>query len=145
MNRRHEKILEIIKKNNIETQVELADMLNSMGFNVTQATVSRDITRLNIIKVASGSGKIYAQAKDELKIQDELMSVLTRSVISVETAQNILVVKTNVGLAMGVATCIDRLRFSAMLGSVAGDDTIISVFQDERHAAAARKKLISFI
>ncbi len=124
---RHRKIIELIEKYEIETQEELAGYLKETGFSVTQATVSRDIRELKLSKVPSGSGKQkYAVLKhDESRMGDKYSRVLRDGFVSMDMAQNILVVKTVSGMAMAVAAALDALKFSEVVGCIAGDDTIM--------------------
>ncbi len=124
---RHRKIVEIIEKYDVETQEELAGYLKEAGFVVTQATVSRDIRELKLSKVPSGSGKqkyvIFRQ--DDSYMGDKYIRVLRDGFVSMDMAQNILVVKTVSGMAMAVAAAIDALKFAEVVGCIAGDDTIM--------------------
>ena len=124
---RHRKIIELIEKYEIETQEELAGYLKETGFSVTQATVSRDIRELKLSKVPSGSGKQkYAVLKhDESRMGDKYSRVLRDGFVSMDMAQNILVVKTVSGMAMAVAAALDALKFSEVVGCIVGDDTIM--------------------
>lgn len=126
-NYRHQKIMEIIQSNEVETQDDLAMLLRKAGFSVTQATVSRDIKQLNLSKVTSRSGKqcYGVSAKKEAVQGDRLVSILKAGFVSMENAQNILVIKTVSGMAMAVAAAIDALSISKMVGCIAGDDTIM--------------------
>lgn len=125
--KRQEKILQLISQMDIETQEELADRLTELGFQVTQATVSRDIRELNLTKVSNGKGKQkYAVLKnDDKHLSDKLLRVLKEGFVSMDMAQNILVVKTVSGMAMAVAAALDALELHEIVGSIAGDDTIM--------------------
>ena len=109
--RRHNKILEIISEKDIETQEELAEELKKAGFDVTQATVSRDIKILKLIKMqgVSGTYKYAVSSKESKDINDKLSSILANAAISVENVDNFVVVKTLTGSAMAVAEAIDTL------------------------------------
>ena len=123
---RHSKIVELIGKNEIETQEELADYLNQAGFAVTQATVSRDIRELKLTKVQSESGKQrYMVLQNQGSFSDKYIRILRDGYLSMDMAQNILVIKTVSGMAMAVAAALDALHFSEMVGCIAGDDTIM--------------------
>lgn len=126
-NYRHQKIMEIISKTEVETQEELSHLLARAGFNVTQATVSRDIRQLNLRKVPSASGRqCYApSASKETFGPDRLVGILAAGFVSMEAASNILVIKTVSGMAMAVAAAIDALSIPKMVGCIAGDDTIM--------------------
>jgi len=123
---RHSKIVELIGKYEIETQEELADYLNQAGFAVTQATVSRDIRELKLTKVQSESGKQrYMVLQNQGSFSDKYIRILRDGYLSMDMAQNILLIKTVSGMAMAVAAALDALHFSEMVGCIAGDDTIM--------------------
>ena len=124
---RHKAIVDIIKKYNVETQEELAGYLKDAGFIVTQATVSRDIRELKLSKVPIGGGrqKYVIIQHDESHMEDKFIRVLKDGFVSMDMAQNILVVKTVSGMAMAVAAAIDSLKFHEVVGCIAGDDTIM--------------------
>lgn len=124
---RHRQIIDIINKYDVETQEELANYLKEAGFEVTQATVSRDIRELKLTKVSNGKGKqryIVLNQKDA-HMEDRFIRVLRDGFVSMDMAQNILVVKTVAGMAMAVAAAIDALQFTEVVGCIAGDDTIM--------------------
>lgn len=133
---RHAKILEIIDNNVIETQEELADKLKEQGMDVTQATVSRDIKDLRLIKVMSSDGKYrYATfTQSENQVSNRLTTILTEAYVSSDYANNIVVVKTLAGMAQAAASAIDSLKWQEILGSIAGDDTLIIVCRAEKIA-----------
>ena len=126
---RQNKIVEIIRKYHVETQEELADYLQKAGFAVTQATVSRDIRELKLTKVPTESGRskyaIHQGATSALN--DKLVRVLRDAYISMDKAQNILVIKTVQGMAMAVAAALDNMNIQGFMGCIAGDDTIFCV------------------
>ncbi len=125
--RRQERIIEIIKGNVIETQEELCDRLIEEGYNVTQATISRDIRQLKLTKISMADGRqryavLEGQPSD---LGQKYIRVLRDGFISVESAENIIVIKTVPGMAMAVAAAIDALEIEGIAGSIAGDDTIM--------------------
>ena len=124
---RHAKIIELIHKYHIETQEELAAYLNQEGFQVTQATVSRDIRDLKLMKVPSeGGGQRYAVHQGgQSGMNEKYMRVLREGFVSMDMAQNILVIKTVSGMAMAVCAAIDAMNWNEVVGSIAGDDTIM--------------------
>ena len=124
---RHAKIIELIGKYHIETQEELADYLNREGFKVTQATVSRDIRDLKLTKIPAENGKQkYALHQESGNgMSEKYIRVLRDGYMSMDMAQNILVIKTVSGMAMAVAAALDALKFSEVVGCIAGDDTIM--------------------
>lgn len=123
---RHIKILSIIKEKEIHTQEELAEILIHEGYNVTQATVSRDIKDLKLIKETNSEGKsIYKTGRNNGDvISERLITVLRQSYISSDTASNLLVVKTLPGMAQAAASAIDAYEFPNLVGTIAGDDTV---------------------
>lgn len=124
---RHAKIVELIMTHDIETQEELADYLNAAGFPTTQATVSRDIRDLKLTKVPTGNGRqkyMILRTPDE-DLSEKYRRVLKDGYISMDMAQNILVVKTISGMAMAVAAAIDAMNWNEVVGCIAGDDTIM--------------------
>lgn len=124
---RQTKMLELIKKYDIETQEELSAYLEKEGFQVTQATVSRDIRELKLTKVAVGNGrqKYVALLETSEDLSEKYARVFRDGFVSLDVAQNILVVKTISGMAMAVAASIDALGLHEIVGSIAGDDTIM--------------------
>lgn len=137
--KRHIKILEIIEKNEITTQEELANELNLLGFEVTQATVSRDIKDLRLVKTTtvSGDSKYIIQNETKIIISRRLLTVLRQSYISSECAQNILIIKTLPGMAGAAASAIDNLNIEEIVGTIAGDDTIMSITKSKEDALSA--------
>lgn len=129
---RHKKMLEIIENREIETQEELSDELRKQGLNVTQATVSRDIKELRLIKVLTKDGRYkYATLNSQDNfLSDRLVKILKNSVISIDYAGNILVVKTLTGSAQAAAAAIDAVGLEEVVGTIAGDDTIFLVIKD---------------
>ena len=132
-NERQAKILEIIKAEPIETQEQLQQSLCDMGIVCTQATISRDIKQLHLIKEPIGQGKYrYAISiqRKRLNIADKLRTIFRESIISVDYAQNIVVLKTMSGLAGAAATALDSMRISGLMGSLAGSDTVLLIVRD---------------
>ena len=125
---RQRKILEIIQKNEVETQEDLASLLQGEGFAVTQATVSRDILELKLFKVQSENGgqKYAVLEQEEEQAGNRYVRVLHDAFLSAETAQNLLVVKTVSGMAMAAAAALDAMDFPEIVGCIAGDDTIFA-------------------
>lgn len=140
---RHGKIIEIIEKNDVETQEELAGKLRESGFQVTQATVSRDIRELKLSKVPTGSGsqKYVVLKQDDSHMGDKYIRVLRDGFTSMDTAQNILVIRTVSGMAMAVAAALDALKFSEIVGCIAGDDTIFAAVHSAEEATALIDKI----
>ena len=125
-NKRQKKILELIVRYEIGTQEELMEKLRESGFDVTQATVSRDIREMGLVKVAAAGGRQkYESARPVNEEQNRFIRVLRDSVQSVDQAQNILVIRTGSGMAMAAAAALDHLAFPEIVGCIAGDDTIM--------------------
>lgn len=125
--KRQAKILELIRRNDIETQEELSDRLEQEGFQVTQATVSRDIRELKLTKVALSNGrqKYTAIMEQDENLSEKYTRVFKDGFVSMDMAQNILVIKTVSGMAMAVAAALDAMHLHEIVGCIAGDDTIM--------------------
>lgn len=125
--KRQVKILELIQKNDIETQEELLDYLEGEGYRVTQATVSRDIRELKLTKVAMKNGrqKYAVLAENTKDMIEKYTRIFQSGFVSMDMAQNILVVKTVPGMAMAAAAALDSMECHEIVGSIAGDDTIM--------------------
>lgn len=141
--KRQELIVDLIQRQNIETQEELAEALRNMGFQVTQATVSRDIKELHLIKAASAdNGYKYAlPEKKENGLNDKLIRILTDSLVSVDYAGHMIVVKTLSGSANIAAEALDTLKWPEILGTIAGDNTIFIVVRSGQDAAAIADRI----
>ena len=140
---RHRKIVEIIEKRDVETQEELAGYLKEAGFAVTQATVSRDIRELKLSKVPTGGGKqkYVILKQDDSHMGDKYIRVLRDGFISMDMAQNILVIKTVSGMAMAVAAAIDAMHLHEIVGCIAGDDTIMCAVRSVDDTIAVMSRL----
>ena len=132
-NGRQKKILEIISDKEVETQEELITRLREQGFKATQATISRDIKELKIIKISADNGhyKYVQSASDDPKATAKFDNVLRETVLSVRYGGTMVVVKTFTGMAMAAATAIDAMQMNCILGTIAGDDTIFIAVEDE--------------
>lgn len=123
---RHSKIVELIGRYEIETQEDLAERLNEAGYRVTQATVSRDIRELKLTKIQSENGRQrYVVMQSQGTFSDKYIRILKDGFLSMDMAQNILVIKTVSGMAMAVAAALDAIHFHEIVGCIAGDDTIM--------------------
>lgn len=144
---RQSKILELINKYDIETQEELAEWLMKEGYNVTQATVSRDIRELKLTKVAMDGGrqKYMAMQKTEPGLSEKYTRVLRDGFVSMDMAQNILVIKTVSGMAMAVAAALDALQMNSIVGCIAGDDTIMCAIRTAEETVSVMEKLSKII
>lgn len=142
-NARQKKILELIEQYDIDTQETLIERLLEVGVSVTQTTVSRDIKDLKLVKGMTSRGTykyIVPEAKHDNNVPI-LNSALTDAVVKIEAARNIVVVKTFPGMANALAVCVDSLEQAHIVGSVAGDDTILLVIKDDDMAKAVEEKL----
>jgi transcriptional regulator of arginine metabolism len=144
---RHAKILEIINSKDIETQEELAEELKNSGMDVTQATVSRDIKELKLIKVLANSGKYkYASISPMEKfLSDKLVNVFSQTVLSVENIDKFIVVKTISGSASVAGEAIDTLNFDGIAGTIAGDNTIFILVRTQEQANLLVQKIKKMI
>lgn len=142
-NARQQKILELIEKYDIDTQELMIEKLGEAGINATQTTISRDIRELKLVKAISGSGVyryVLPTAKKEISAP-VLNSALTESVTEIVAAGNIVVVKTYPGMANALAVCVDSLEKPHIIGSVAGDDTILLVVKNDEVASEVAQEL----
>ncbi len=134
---RQSKILQLIEQYDIETQMELTEHLNQFGFSATQATVSRDIKELRLVKTLAKNGKSkYAVSRGaaESGFSGKLLTIFREGVISYDRAQNIVVIKTMPGLASAACSALDGMDNSDLVGTIAGDDTGFLVMRDNRAA-----------
>ena len=138
---RHQKIKELVEQFEIETQEELADRLRGAGYAVTQATVSRDIRELKLSKIAMGDGrqKYTILIHSDHYLSDKYIRVLKDGFVSMDMAQNILVIKTVSGMA--VAAAIDAMKLKEIVGSIAGDDTIMMAVRTVEDTQEVIKKI----
>lgn len=144
---RQSKILDLINKYDVETQEELADWLMKEGYNVTQATVSRDIRELKLTKVAMDGGrqKYITIQRTEPGMSEKYSRVLRDGFVSMDMAQNILVIKTVSGMAMAVAAALDALQMNSIVGCIAGDDTILCAIRTTQETVTVMEKLNKII
>lgn len=140
--KRHQKILKIIGDKDIKTQEQLTDELKHMGFMVTQATVSRDIKELGLIKLPLSDGSYkYAVTKDEKNKNAEHLAFFSGSVISVQSAMHTIVVKCHSGMANAVAASLDSVIGHEVVGTIAGDDTLLIIAETPAKAEEMASKL----
>ena len=140
---RHAKIIELISQRDIETQEELAEYLTEAGFKVTQATVSRDIRDLKLTKISvdGGKQKYVILKQDESDINEKNIRVLRDGFLSMDMAQNILVIKTVSGMAMAVAAAVDAMDWKEVVGCIAGDDTIMCAIRSIEETEIVMEKI----
>ena len=140
--KRQEAILELVKKFEIETQEELAEKLNKSGFSVTQATISRDIRELKLTKIQRGAKQVYAAlTENKYSNSNKYIDILKHSFVSMDMAQNILVIKTASGTAMALATALDSLHWDEIVGTIAGDDTVMCAIRTVEDTKKLMKRL----
>ena len=141
--RRQAKIIELISQNDIETQEELQQLLNEHGYEVTQATISRDIKELRLVKDLSAKGRyVYSTGKKSVeKINHRAGGIFNETIISYDYALNTVVIKCFPGMANAVCAAIDSMNLNEILGSIAGDDTIFILCRSEETAALFTNKL----
>lgn len=141
--KRQDKILELIREHDVETQEELADLLQQAGYQVTQATVSRDIRELRLTKASvTGKGQKYiALQRGESGMDERYVRVLRDAFVSMDMAQNILVIHTVSGMAMAVGAALDAMKIEGIVGSIAGDDTIMCAIRTTEQTAEVMQRI----
>lgn len=144
---RQKKIIELVEAYDVETQEELAEYLKQAGYQVTQATVSRDIRELKLSKLPAGRGrqKYIFVKQEEAQPGDKYIRVLREGFVSMDMAQNILVIKTVSGMAMAVAAAIDTMKLKEIVGSIAGDDTIMMAVRTVEETKVLMEKIRSML
>lgn len=144
---RHAKIIELISQYDIETQEELAEYLNQEGFKVTQATVSRDIRDLKLTKVPyeGGRQKYAVHQTVETEMNEKYIRILRDGYVSMDMAQNILVIKTVAGMASAVCAALDAMKWNEIVGSIAGDDTIMCAIRSVDDTVKVMDKISKII
>ena len=144
---RQEAILRVISQYEVETQQELAQRLKEEGFEVTQATVSRDIRDMKLSKMPTGEGhqKYVRFHNDEKHLSGKYVNVLKDGFVSIDMAQNILVVKTVSGMAMAVAAAIDAMKYPEIVGSIAGDDTIMMAVRTVEDTKSLMNQILQLV
>lgn len=144
---RQSKILEIIANNEIETQDELVQALRELQYDVTQATVSRDIKELGLIKIMSESKKYkYAYVEtNEQQISNKVVGIYKECVITVKLAQNLVVVKTLKGFASAISSYIDKMNLEKLIGTCFGDDTVMCIAENNKDANFIYEKLANIL
>lgn len=140
---RHAKIVELVNKYDIETQEELADRLKEEGFQITQATVSRDIRDLKLTKVPTDAGrqKYVVHKATENALRDKYIRIMKDGFVSMDMAMNILVIKTVSGMAMAVGAAIDEMHWREVVGCIAGDDTIMCAIRTVEDTGIVMEKI----
>lgn len=149
-NQRHEKIIDIISNKDVETQEELADELRNSGFDVTQATVSRDIKLLKLIKVSTNNGSykygvLGTKDMEEVQKIEKYKTIISSSVLSMESIDKTLVLRTLPGAASVVAEVIDSLNIQDIAGTIAGDNTVFTLVRNENSLKLIQYKINKLI
>ncbi|SFS92991.1 transcriptional regulator AhrC/ArgR [Marininema halotolerans] len=144
---RHIKIREIITTLDIETQEDLVIQLRKAGYNVTQATVSRDIKELHLVKVPTNNGsyKYSLPADNRFNPHQKLKRMMTEAFVGIDRSENLLVMKTMPGNANAIAELLDKLDWSDLLGTIAGDNTILIICRDKERAPQVETRLIDML
>ena len=145
---RHEAIIQIISEKEIETQNQLLEALQELGIRTTQATLSRDIKTLHLTKAINGNNRyVYTipEKNEDLVSLDRLLKIFRECVVSYDTAQNILVIKTLPGLASAACSAFDNMQVDHLVGTIAGDDTAFMLFKDAEYASAFRQRIDSIL
>ena len=148
-NNRQTMILDIIAKENVETQEQLLEHLRQRGINSTQATISRDIKQLHLVKAPAGQGKYRYAVSDhgsKIHVADKLQTIFRESIVNVDYAQNLVVIHTMSGLANGAAAALDGMEIDQLIGTLAGDDTVLLIMRDSESAvelASSIKAMLS--
>lgn len=145
--KRHSEILKLITEHDIDTQEELLRLLKAEGYNVTQATVSRDINELNLIKALTSDGSYkYHLSRGSVSpdLKNKYISILSDCVISADFAGNTAVVKCHNGMAQAACAAIDGMKFDSVVGTLAGDDTIFVLFKTESNALEFTERISDF-
>ncbi|MEI3606771.1 transcriptional regulator ArgR [Pseudogracilibacillus sp. SE30717A] len=145
--KRHIKIKEIISENDIETQDELVNRLKNLGFKVTQATVSRDIKELHLVKVPSSTGRYKYSTPTEHRFnpQDKLKRLIMEAFVSIDHASHFIVLKTLPGNAHALGVIIDDLDWEEIMGSICGDDTCLIICRTEENAREIEQRFLNLL
>lgn len=138
---RHEAIIDLVRNHEIENQSELAYKLSELGYEVTQATVSRDIQKLNLIKVKSNGKFKYAVVETADNFSEKYVRIIRETIKSMDVAKNLVIVKTQSGMAMATAAALDGLQLDEIVGSLAGDDAIFVATKSDDKAMLLMNKI----
>lgn len=142
---RQEKILELIEQYEISTQEELTAMLNDLGYKTTQATVSRDIKALKLRKIPGLNGQRYIVPDESSDSRSKYLRIFSDGLVGMDQAANLAVIKTIPGMAMAVAAALDELHLKEIVGSIAGDDTIMCACRSELDASSLLFRIRSLL
>jgi transcriptional regulator of arginine metabolism len=144
---RQVKILELIREQDVETQEELSDLLRKAGYQVTQATVSRDIRELKLTKVSvNGSRQKYVSYSNRPEdMSNKYVTILREGFVSIDAAMNLIVIKTVSGMAMAVAAALDAMEWQEIMGCIAGDDTIMCALHNENETSVVRDRILKIM
>lgn len=143
---RQAKIIELVGKFDIETQEDLCSRLIKEGYDVTQATVSRDIRSLKLTKISTSDGRsVYRSMHEDADAGEKRMNIFKNAFVSMDAAQNILVIKTIPGLAMAIGSALDNLNYREIVGCIAGDDTLFVATREADDCVELMKKLAKIV
>lgn len=145
---RQKEMIRIVTQKVIETQAQLTSELSRRGYKATQATISRDIKKLGLLKVHIGSGRYrytFPRGNERVNVQDRLRRVFHDSVIKVDASENLILIRTLPGTANAVASCIDQSNWEEILGTVAGDDTILVIVRNKERVGYVMGQLESML
>lgn len=145
--KRHLKIREIITENDVETQDELVAYLKNLGFNVTQATVSRDIKEMHLVKVPSETGRYKYSPPTEQRYNpvEKLKRFIMEAFVSIDHANHFVVLKTLPGNAHSIGVLVDDLNWEEIMGTICGDDTCLIICRTEKNAAEIESRIINML
>ena len=142
---RQKLILEYIEGHNVSTQEEIMNMLSSKGYKVTQATISRDIKELKLVKDHYGKNQTRYSVSEINNQTDNFRTIFVRSVLSVETAMNIVVIKCYAGTANAACVALDNAEIEGYVGAIAGDDTIFAACKDNAYAISVKDTIVQML
>lgn len=142
---RQEKIIELVSQHDVETQEDLAKLLVQAGYQVTQATVSRDIRALRLEKVSDGKKSKYIYPENKVSDQKKYLGIFKDGYVRMDQAANLVVIKTAAGMAMAVAAALDHLNLEEIIGTIAGDDTIMCATSSNKEAELAIRKISAML
>ena len=146
--KRQQEILEIVAQRDIDTQEQLLEELKARGVTTTQATISRDIKQLHLVKAPAGQGKYRYAVSDhgsKIHVADKLQTIFRESIVNVDFAQNLVVIHTMSGLANGAAAALDGMKIDQLIGTLAGDDTVLLIMRDNESAAELATSIKSML
>ncbi len=142
--KRQARLLQLVAEGGLGTQDDITEALRRSGFPVAQATVSRDIRELGLVKMRDKSGKVrfvLKESKDGIALSHKFATIFSESIVSVKNAQNLVVVKCLTGMANAACAALDTVEFSEVIGTIAGDDTFLLILPDNESAEAMAERI----